>query len=200
MTNDIDLGNDGQAARATGCELSAAIPVRMRKLKLDALGRPVPWFAKWRNGFPLFSHVSGWRRRMSMRSGVCQICGQPLDAYSAFVLGPVQVETRGTMEGPAHPGCARYALQACPFLSNPARERHDIKSDNPGVFALWVTRHYELGRYPNGDDAVIVGDPVRVQWWKARRLATADEIAAAQQTARRALEVFNAGQGDTRDD
>jgi hypothetical protein len=160
----------------------------MRHLPRDAQGRPIPWFAWWdRKGSPHVTIIDREKRWMSINLRLCQICGQPLGVHASFVLGPIQVETRTTTEGPAHPGCAGYALQVCPFLSNPSRERRDIKSWNPGVFALWTTRNYEPAVKPDGKIAVIVGDPASVRWWAARRLATAHEIASAQRSARETL-------------
>jgi hypothetical protein len=144
-------------------------PARIRKLPRDTHGHPIPWFA-WRDaeGQVHITTIDQQKRRWSYQFGICQICGQRLGAYKAFALGPNQVETRTTTEGPAHPGCVRYALRVCPFLSNPNWKRHDgTKSFNPGKFALWITRDYEIGVLPDGAIAIIVGEPVSVRWWTA---------------------------------
>ena len=54
---------------------------------------------------------------------------------------------------------------------------------NPGVFALWVTRSYEVGQLRDRL-ALCVGDPERVTWWTRGALATNAETQAALAAAR----------------
>lgn len=106
----------------------------------------------------------------------------------AFVLGPIQIITRTVTEAPSHPACVEYALRVS-FLTNPARMRGDISARdgppaNPGVFASWITRSYELAEL-RGRPALIVGDPLRVGWWTQGRRATRAEVETALSVARR---------------
>jgi hypothetical protein len=130
-----------------------------------------------------------------MQRGLCWTCGQPLGRFKAFVLGPAQTITRLTAELPSHVDCNEYALQACPFLSNPRRGRADARDlerrrgysgapVNPGVFALWVTRSYVI----EGPTVVRVGDPIRVTWWTLGGPAMDAEVEAARAVAAEAVE------------
>ena len=72
----------------------------------------------------------------------------------ASVIGPMCAVNRITSEPPCHPQCARYAVQACPFLSQPRARRNEkdlpeerreaagIALDrNPGVTVIWASLH-----------------------------------------------------------
>jgi hypothetical protein len=173
----------------------------MRGLSRDPRGRPIPWFA-WRDdrGVVHVSILDQRKWREAVERNKCWICGGRLGHSKTFVLGPIQVITRTTTEPPSHLQCAKYAMQGCPFLGNPARGRrpvperhvdhdptvgHDGKlaAPNPGVFALWTTHSYELGRLRD-KLAIAVGEPVHVTWWTHGRQATEAEAQAAQATAR----------------
>jgi hypothetical protein len=172
----------------------------MRGLPCDLHGRPIPWFA-WvdGDGRALVTVLDQEKWHRAVEDGLCWICGKRLGPYKTFVLGPINVVTRTATEPPSHLSCAKYAVRACPFLSDPARGRrpiperyiesdpviaHDGKrpAPNPGVFALWTTRSYELGRLRD-KLAISVGDPTRVMWWSCGRPATETEIQAAQAIA-----------------
>jgi hypothetical protein len=177
------------------------IPQHMCGLPRDLRNRPVPWFA-WRDddGVAHVTILDQEKWHHAVHDNLCWICGCPLDCLKTFVLGPINVITRTTTEPPSHPGCAKYAMCGCPFLSNPARGRkpvperyiepdpvigHDGRrpAPNPGIFALWTTRSYELGLLRN-QLAIIIGDPVHVAWWTRGRRATGAELQAAQAVAR----------------
>lgn len=162
----------------------ATVPLRMFNLPRDARGAPIPWFA----GRDADGHLrvtlldlAKWRDAVENRR--CWMCGAPLGRSYTFVLGPVQAITRTVSEPPSHPGCAEYAVRACPFLSNPARGRNDGVANqsgapvNPGVFALWRTLSFELG---DRRRTLVVGDPLRVAWWTRGRPATEAEVEASQ--------------------
>jgi hypothetical protein len=176
------------------------IPHHMRSLPRDFRGHPIPWFA-WvgDDGRALVTVLDQEKWRRAVKNGLCWICGEPLGPYKTFVLGPINVITRTTTEPPSHLSCAKYAVRGCPFLSDPARVRrpiperyiepdpvigHDGKrpAPNPGVFALWTTRSYELG-WLRDRLAISIGDPVRITWWSRGRQATKTEIQAARAIA-----------------
>ena len=54
---------------------------------------------------------------------LCGVCGLPLDGDRFVALShhiPDEARSITTTEPPVHPVCAAYAVQACPFLLNPA--------------------------------------------------------------------------------
>ena len=92
---------------------------------------------------------------------------------------------RVSSEPPAHPACARYAVQACPFLANPRmrRNENDLPDEridaagvhfarNPGVTVLWsslyASRPFDV---LIGEPGVLfeLGAPERVEWWTPGR-------------------------------
>jgi hypothetical protein len=169
----------------------------MRDLPLDPTGAfAMPWFSSVDDdGTPNASRVAGIKRLFALQRHLCWTCGRPLTRFKSFVLGPVQVVPRSTSELPSHVGCNRYALLVCPFLTNPKRRRSDQKileqmrdyvstaPVSPGVFALWVTRSFEVVSHSRFN----VGDPVQTTWWTQGRPATAEEIETAQAIAHEAL-------------
>jgi hypothetical protein len=169
----------------------------MRGLPCDERGFVVPWFA-WHDekGRPHISILDQEKWVEAVRRNRCWLCGLPLGVFKAFVVGPINVITRTVTEPPSHLDCAEYAMRVCPFLSSPAMRRRrpperfvdedcivghngQRPAPNPGVFALWITRSYTLGRLR--DKLVItIGDPVSVAWWTRGRLATVAEVEDAR--------------------
>jgi hypothetical protein len=118
---------------------------------------------------------------------------------------------------PSHRGCAEFAVQACPFLTNREPERRTIGlpaditqapglglTHNPGVALLWVTKAYRLFAVPA--DAVAeagaqpgvlfaMGEPVDVVCYREGRPATRAEIEAAIARGLPSLRVTAASQG-----
>jgi len=176
------------------------IPRHMHSLPRDLRGRLIPWFA-WVNadGRPIVTILDQEKWRRAVQHDLCWICGKSLGPLKTFICGPINTTTRTTTEPPSHLSCAKYAVRGCPFLSNPERGRKPVPeryvdpdpavshsgkrpAPNPGVFALWTTRSYEVGSL-RGRLAILVGDPERVAWWSRGRLATEAEIQAAQAAA-----------------
>lgn len=196
------------------------LPPRIAKLPMDVRGFPVPWFVLWENKggvmVPEFRAMDQEKFRLAIKQRLCWVCGEPLGAWLAFVIGPMCAVTRTTSEPPSHRDCAEWSIKNCPFLSNPAmvRRETDLPADykeaggfplkrNPGVMCLWLTRSFETFKVPNGITPLItVGAPHDVTWWREGREATRAEvetsiddglpalIALAQAQGRFAVEAF----------
>jgi hypothetical protein len=91
-------------------------------------------------------------------------------------------------EPPSHLDCARFAVKACPFLTQPRRPRneHDLPEGheqpagividrNPGVSLIWITESYTRVR-ATGGVLFRVGDHVGLEWYAHGRKATREEI------------------------
>jgi hypothetical protein len=177
------------------------IPARMRGLPRDPHGRPIPWFS-WPDdrGVVHVAILDQERWHEAVRHNRCWVCCGKLRALKTFALGPINVVLRTTIEPPSHLQCATYAVQVCPFLSDPARGHRPVPeryvdpdptvgrdgrrpAPNPSVFALWTTRSYEIGCLADRL-AIAVGDYVRLSWWTRGRLAMEAEVQAAMTAAR----------------
>jgi hypothetical protein len=164
-------------------------PPRIAKLPKNTAGYPVPWFVAWIDGQPDFRVVGAGKIDDAVRFGQCWLCGGPLGANAAFVIGPMCAINRVSSEPPSHRDCAIYAATACPFLTTPAMRRRDnnLPDDaaepdgimirrNPGVALVWVTRSWR----PMPEHRLFdVGHPAQVLWFAEGREATRDETLAA---------------------
>lgn len=172
------------------------VPSRMRALRLDERGYPVPWFVAWIDGKPDF-RVSDARRVIeAVKFRRCWLCGDGLGRHLAFVIGPMCSVNRVSSEPPSHLDCALFAVQACPFLTRPRAHRRaaGLPEDaapgaglgimrNPGVALVWITRSYRPFRAPAPDGRTgwlfEVGPPDEVRWFCEGRPATRAEIEAS---------------------
>jgi hypothetical protein len=169
-------------------------PNTIRGLPHDKHGRPIPWFvAVDEHGRPDFRVVRPRGIRTALDARVCWTCGTPLGREVAFVIGPMCVINRRTAEPASHRECARYAADACPFLSTPNMRRRTtgLPEDqvdpagiailrNPGVACVWFGRPtgWTVERVPNGI-LFNVGEPSRVMWRTQGRDATRAEALAS---------------------
>src|SRR4051812_16900869 len=64
------------------------MPARIKRLRVDHRGYPVPYFVAWINGRPDHRVVDGSKLWPAMNDRRCWICGQRLGANLAFALGP----------------------------------------------------------------------------------------------------------------
>jgi hypothetical protein len=164
------------------------IPARMLKLPVDPRGYPTPKFVGWIDGVPDFRTVDSRFMQDAIRRRLCFLCGEPLGRHMAFVIGPMCCINRVSAEPPSHYECARFAVKACPFLTQPNRKRneYDMPEDatlpgglmikrNPGVSLIWITDSYR--RDPRG--VFLLGEPSRLEWWAHGRMATREEIMAS---------------------
>lgn len=184
-------------------------PPSMRRLPLDERGFPVPWFVAWLNeartaelppgeGRPDFRVIGSDRIPRAVRYELCWICGQRLERPPvACVIGPMCAVNRVSSEPPSHISCARFAAQACPFLTRPQMRRRkagleELQDDtpgvaidrNPGVTLVWITNSVTFQSRVRLFD---VGEPVAVEWYAHGRPATRDEVLASIETGLPAL-------------
>jgi hypothetical protein len=165
------------------------LPARMRRLPRDKHGRVVPWFVAIIDGVPDHRIVGTGKLEDAVKFRICWLCGIPLGANVAFVLGPMCTVNRVSAEPPSHRECALYAAQVCPFLTTPGMRRRDarlpagaVEPDgvmirrNPGVAAVWVTRRW---RMQPGLRLFDLGDPAVTLWFAEGRAATRSEVEAA---------------------
>ena len=166
------------------------IPSRISKLPRDKRGFPVPWFVEWIDGEPSFPVMDPDKFRQAVTFNRCWVCGGPLSACKAFVIGPMCVVNRVTAEPPSHLDCARFAALNCPFLANP-RVGRQLGGDevikrggkvagimierNPGVTCIWVAKSYKLQRLDNGI-LFRIGPAEQVSFYAKGRPATRAEV------------------------
>lgn len=164
-------------------------PPRMARLPRNKTGYVVPWFVAWVDGQPDFRVIGDGKLGDAIRFKTCWLCGDPLGANAAFVIGPMCAINRVSAEPPSHRGCADFAARACPFLTTPgmrrrgtglpdaAREPDGIMiRRNPGVALVWVSRTW---RRQTGQLLWDVGDPIETRWYAEGRPATRDEVLAS---------------------
>ncbi len=175
-----------------------ALPLRLRKLPVDARGYPVPWFVAWVDGpdgpetVPEFRAMDGRKWAAAVKQRLCWICGEMLGRWLAFPIGPMCAITRTTAEPPSHLECAEWSVRNCPFLSQPKMVRRDDHlpdgveapagmaiQRNPGVICIWTTRSYELFDDGRGKSLITIGACERAAWWCEGRAATLAEVEAS---------------------
>lgn len=168
------------------------IPERIRMLRRDHRGFPVPWFVHWdTNDQPDFRIIGAGKIEHAITQRVCWICGGPLARNKAFVIGPMCSVNRISSEPPSHRSCAMFAAEVCPFLSKPHMRRNakDLPQEhvappgnmvlhNPGVVCVWVTREFRLMPVDNGL-LFRVGDPIDVRWLCQGKPATRGDVIRA---------------------
>jgi|HubBroStandDraft_5_1064220.scaffolds.fasta_scaffold20352_1 hypothetical protein len=166
------------------------MPDRMKLLKRDERGFPVPWFVHWQDDKPDFRVISPGKLGMAYRNGRCWICGGQMGAHRIYVIGPMCVINRVTSEPASHRDCAEFAARACPFLTKPRMRRNEkdlpegrsiagVHLDrNPGCVALYETK--SVSPFKAGDGYLFrLGDPDRIDWWAEGRQATREEVLAS---------------------
>jgi hypothetical protein len=166
-----------------------APPPRIARLPRNHAGYPVPWFVAFIDGTPDFRIIGENKLNDAVRFRCCWLCGDPLGANAAFVLGPMCGITRTSPEPPSHRDCADYAARACPFLATPSMRRREngIPEDarepdgimirrNPGATLVWVSRTWTRQPYLRLWE---VGDPIETRWYAEGRAATRDEVLAS---------------------
>lgn len=165
------------------------MPERMKALRLNNAGYPVPWFVAWIDGKPDFRVIRPDGIRQALREQRCWVCGKLcIGPTRAFVIGPMCAVNRTTAEPGGHEACAVYSAQACPFLANPSKRRREhgkpedavnpggeMITRNPGVALVYVSRDWTTYEVPNGM-LFDLGPPQRVSWWAHGREATRAEV------------------------
>ena len=164
------------------------MPTRIKNLKTDARGYPVPWFVATVKGEPDFRVIGPGKLNAAYNKNLCWICGQPRGTRHAFVIGPMCAVNRVSSEPPSHLDCAIFAAKACPFLTRPQQKRNtkdmpDEAQDpaglyisrNPGVTLVYVTRTFEPFNAGNGV-LFRLGEPEDTLWYCKGRPATRHEV------------------------
>jgi hypothetical protein len=172
----------------TAATARIVVPSRIRALRRDQCGRPIPWFADDQmRGQANHAAASTDKRIAALRGELCWICGQRLptgqrirktdaEVPFTFLMPAVCVIDRTAIDPPAHEPCAEYAARACPFLLTPAA----------GGMVTWSTTSYRIERPlygGNGRTLLKLGEPRRLVWWRqgrpASRVEAAEELVAA---------------------
>ncbi|MEU8868028.1 cell envelope biogenesis protein OmpA [Streptomyces umbrinus] len=114
--------------------MTALIPVR-------CIGRPlagglvVPWVSLIHNGHAVFGSLDADRARRAFLQRLCQICSQPLQERSFFIVRPADQQQGYSPEPALHPECQPYTAANCPMLNGTAthyRTRHVLASHPAG--------------------------------------------------------------------
>jgi hypothetical protein len=197
--------------------LNAAIrgirrPIEVERLPIDERGFVVPWFVDWPNGKPDHRVVDGRKFRQAIKEQRCWLCGGRLGRIKASVIGPMCAVNRITSEPPCHPQCARYAVQACPFLSRPRARRNERNlpeerqeaagmalDRNPGVSVIWeslVKSRPFNPMYGTQGTLFDLGPPYRVTWWREGHPATRYEAMASIRDGLPALRQVAVAEGE----
>ncbi|HSV39797.1 MAG TPA: hypothetical protein VLI04_13655 [Nocardioidaceae bacterium] len=170
--------------------LPEGLPHKMRRLRRDDVGRPVPFFVEYVDGKPDFRIMSAVNLRRAVVENLCWICGTRLERSpraATFVAGPMCLVNRTSAEPPNHRACAEWSVRACPFLSTPKKVRREAGlpehadapgislTRNPGVTGLIDAEVWRTMPVAGGvlfKFAYIK----RVTWHAEGRQATADEV------------------------
>ncbi len=163
-------------------------PSRIRRLKIDDRGYPIPWFVGYIDGKPDFRVIEPGRIQAAVSQRRCWVCGEPIKVPNlAFVIGPMCAVNRVSSEPPSHAECAFWSARACPFLTRPNAKRREANMPeetsqagigidrNPGVALVWITRKYRPFAVDNGV-LFNIGEPHRVFWYAEGREATRAEV------------------------
>lgn len=183
------------------------MPPRIARLPISPKGYPVPWFVNWQDGVPDFRVIGPGKTVAAVKLNLCWICGGTLGQFKVFVIGPMCSINRVSAEPPSHLDCAEYAARACPFLTKPNMRRNEKNMPperkdppgmmirrNPGVTALWISKHFTLMRVDHGT-LFNIGEPERVEWFAEGRTATRAEVDESIRTGLPALEEAAASDG-----
>lgn len=119
------------------------IPPRMRHLKKDSRGYPIPdGLYIDLTGRAHFTINDDAKRLNHAMGRLCPICGKRLKPYYWFVGGPGSAfDPNGAyIDLPMHNECAHYALQVCPYLAAPnyskSVDAKTLPKDGPSLILL----------------------------------------------------------------
>ena len=174
------------------------IPERIKKLPINEIGFPVPWFVQWfvdgvfsepGIGTPDF-RITDQRKRYRSNLRQCWICGELLDEFKAFVVGSKVTITRVNDEPPNHRECAIFALKACPFIAIPSMRRNrknmpmimDVETEVPhsSIYVMWLTKAVSAVPWHGATETLyMLGDPEEVLWFAEGKLASRFKVTQA---------------------
>lgn len=115
------------------------LPDRMKGMKLDQRGYPIPYFTPFVNGKPDFRYQDPEKRESCLERKVCSICAEALLAKQFwFICGPLGLKNKIHSDAPMHEECARFALMACPHLAFKSAERTSEEriDDDPNLVRI----------------------------------------------------------------
>ena len=172
-----------------------AMPERIKRLRVDHRGFPVPRFVAWINGQADHRLIQPQWMNEAVKRRLCWVCGEPLGRYYCSIIGCMCAINRVISEPPSHRECGEFAAAACPFMARPQAHRREAGmpedrvapagmglARNPGVVCLWISREYPKPvRAQFGHDGVLfqLGEPSETVWYREGRLATREEVQAA---------------------
>jgi len=194
----------------TTITLPDEMPSRMRQLRRDEVGRPVPFFAAEVDGKHDFRLMDAEALITAIKDELCFVCGQRLNRSryttgprGTFVVGPMCVVNRISAEPPNHADCARWSARACPFLTKPLKERRDSNlpegvtageaagfmiERNPGVTALVSSERWRVFEAPMGGHGLLFQFHIEhVNFMTAGRESTIEEVLWSMETGLPAL-------------
>lgn len=156
---------------------------------------PIPWSTPMHQGRPNFRATDLAKHNMSVRFGLCGVCGKHIAAPPyTFLVGPVCIAEGFVFGTPLHAQCARAALTLCPFLSRWEWERSEVdpglvqivpreelppKPTRPGLATLDAYTYQEgplRGLYTR------LPQPLQVQWWSYK-----DGVLVPEETEAKAI-------------
>ena len=162
------------------------VPFRMALRPKDRRGLHVPFFQHIPDTFEQdrkvdFRIKNPVNQYRAIERRLCGLCGQEIlrTAFCYFIGTEQDVKHRVFADPPMHLSCAQYAMQVCPFLSNPNYivGSHDIEKTvpeanrtqgkRPDHMALYKTRTYCRALAHNGSGVYVqAGDPIEIVWFR----------------------------------
>ena len=116
------------------------LPERMRHLKIDKRGYPVPWFVAWVNGEPEFRAMDADKWKRAVRDSRCWVCGGSLYQQElCFVIGQC------VRYGHALP--PRHTHRCAASIAQRASRHHTLTAGN----GRRATVRSSLSAKPNGE-------------------------------------------------
>ena len=177
-------------------------------------GYIVPFFVAWYVGDhqvnenepgarPSFPTTDFGRMNTCRKFNRCWICGQKMGAFKAFVFGPASAIAGASYEPPSHRDCARYAVQACPFLTDEnakhvleRNENYKLKQGegvlpevspyNPGLAVIYIVRNYQFRMQDRARGIGVFelpSKPESIEFWREGHKATLADVANGIQKA-----------------
>lgn len=152
------------------------IPDRMKHMKQDSRGYPIPFFVPIIDGVPDFRLLDFNKQKIAVDKELCGICGRKLHSdYCYWISGPQGLKNRISSDPAMHRECAEFALNVCPHLVLQRAERRDknvprdakiaalytMISDKPGSMFLVKTKtRWHIVKSPVGQNLLRYSDPV----------------------------------------
>ena len=129
------------------------IPARLADRPHDTRHRlPIPYVNEYDDGSFDFATVNGDRVSLCARRKLCSLCGQPHEAWLAFVGGLGGSYRRIYLDPPGHIDCMRAALTLCTYLAEESHPRRGVtdltaapgftETEKAGPVILAITRGY----------------------------------------------------------